>query len=179
MPSSTSPIFFEDTDEYDLIASTADEQGAKLDQNPGPETARQPTPAGEDSGSPRYPDRRMRPRRARRGRLRGKRQEAAPSESGAAPPAAAPPANPPPPPPPAPVSGPPEALSILPGESLAKYSGISEPPPPAEPERAPREPCSARTDCYSRAGRNNRVRCPIRTGRGRGDGSPGRGQRCS
>ena len=132
--------FFEDTDEYDLIASTADEQGAKLDQNPGPETARQPTPAGEDSGSPRYPDRRMRPRRARRGRLRGKRQEAAPSESGSAPPAAAPPANPPPPPPPAPVSGPPEALSILPGESLAKYSGISEPPPPAEPERAPEGP---------------------------------------
>ena len=132
--------FFEDTDEYDLIASTADEQGAKLDQNPGPETARPPTPAGEDSGSPRYPDRRMRPRRARRGRLRGKRQEAAPSESGAAPPAAAPPANPPPPPPPAPVSGPPEALSILPGESLAKYSGISEPPPPAEPERAPENP---------------------------------------
>ncbi len=129
--------FFEDTDEYDLIGSTADEQGAKLDQNPGPETARQPTPAGEDSGSPRYPDRRMRPRRARRGRLRGKRQEAAPSESGAAPPAAAPPANPAPSPPPVPVSGPPEALSILPGESLAKYSGVSEPPPPAEPEPAP------------------------------------------
>ncbi|MYC83229.1 MAG: ribonuclease, partial [Acidobacteria bacterium] len=75
--------FFEDTDEYDLISGTADEQDAKPDKDTGPETARQPTPGGEDSGGSRYPDRRMRPRRARRGRLRGKRQEAAPSEPAA------------------------------------------------------------------------------------------------
>lgn len=136
--------FFEDTDEYDLIAGTSDEQVAKPDQGAGLETARQPTPGGEDSGGPRFPDRRMRPRRARRGRLRGKRQEAAPSESSAAPSSAAPssaapPANPSAPPPPAPVSGPSEALSVLPGESLAKYAVASEPPPAAEPEGAPED----------------------------------------
>lgn len=129
--------FFEDTDEYDLITGTAEEPVAKLDPDPGPESAKQASPGPQDSGGPRYPDRRMRPRRARRGRLRGKRQEAAPSESGTAPSTAAPPANPAPPPPPDPVSGPPEPLSVLPGESLAKYSGVSEPPPPAEPESAP------------------------------------------
>lgn len=128
--------FFEDTDEYDLISGTAEEQVAKPDKETGPETARQPTPGGEDSGGPRYPDRRMRPRRARRGRLRGKRQEAAPSEP-AATPAASPPPPPPPPPPPAPDAGPPEALSVLPGESLAKYAAVSEPPPAAESESAP------------------------------------------
>ena len=133
--------FFEDTDEYDLVVGGAEEQVTKLDPNPGPETASQSAPSGEDSGGPRYPDRRMRPRRARRGRLRGKRQETAPSESGATSSAAvssaaAPAANPPPPPPPAADSGPSEALSVLPGESLAKYSGVSEPPPAAEPESA-------------------------------------------
>ena len=126
--------FFEDTDEYDLISGTADEQDAKPDKATGPETARQPAPGGEDSGGSRYPDRRMRPRRARRGRLRGKRQEAAPSE-----PAAPVAASPPPPPPPAPDADPPEALSVLPGESLAKYAAVTEPPPAAEPESAPEE----------------------------------------
>ena len=126
--------FFEDTDEYDLIAGTADEPVAKLDQPPAPETARQPTPGGEDSGGARQPDRRMRPRRARRGRLRGKRQEAAPSE-----PSAAAAASPAPPPPPASVSGPPESLSVLPGESLAKYAAVSEPPAAAETESAPQD----------------------------------------
>ena len=126
--------FFEDTDEYDLIAGAAEEPVAKLDQAPGPEAARQPASGGEDSGGPRYPDRRLRPRRARRGRLRGKRQEPAPSEP-AAPAAAAPP----PPPPSTSVSGAPEALSVLPGESLAKYSGVSEPAPPVEPESSPED----------------------------------------
>ena len=126
--------FFEDTDEYDLISGTADEQDAKPDKDTGPETARQPAPGGEDSGGSRYPDRRMRPRRARRGRLRGKRQEAAPSE-----PAAPVAASPPPPPPPAPDADPPEALSVLPGESLAKYAAVTEPPPAAEPESGPEE----------------------------------------
>ncbi len=131
--------FFEDTDEYDLIAGAAEEPVAKLEQDRRPEAARQPAPGGEDSGGPRSPDPRKRPRRARRGRLRGKRQEAAPSE-----PAAAAAASQPPPPPSTPVSGPPEALSVLPGESLAKYSGVSEPPPPVEPESAPED--AAQTD---------------------------------
>ncbi|MDE2667447.1 MAG: Rne/Rng family ribonuclease [Acidobacteriota bacterium] len=126
--------FFEDTDEYDLIAGTADEPVAKPDQAPGPETARQPAPGGEDSGGARHPDRRMRPRRARRGRLRGKRQEAAPSE-----PSAAAAESPAPPPPPASVSGPPESLSVLPGETLAKYAAVSEPPPAVEPEGEPQD----------------------------------------
>ena len=136
--------FFEDTDEYDLITTTAEEPVAKLEQDSGPETAKQSSPGVQDSGGTRNADRRMRPRRARRGRLRGKRQEAAPSESSAEPPSAAPssaapPANPSPPPPPAPVSGTAEPLSVLPGESLAKYSGVSEPPPPAEPESPPED----------------------------------------
>ena len=126
--------FFEDTDEYDLIAGTADEPVAKPDQAPGPETAKQPAPGGEDSGGARHTDRRMRPRRARRGRLRGKRQEAAPAE-----PSAAAAESPAPPPPPASVSAPPESLSVLPGESLAKYAAVSEPPPAAEPEGAPQD----------------------------------------
>ena len=128
--------FFEDTDEYDLISGGAEEQVAKPDQDTGPETARQPAPGGEDSGGPRYGDRRMRPRRARRGRLRGKRQEAAPSEPSAT---AGGNPSPPPPPPPAPVSTPPESLSVLPGESLAKYSGVSEPLPAVEPESGPED----------------------------------------
>ena len=127
--------FFEDTDEYDLIGGTAEEQVAKVDQDPGPEAAKQPAPGGEDSGGPRHQDRRMRPRRARRGRLRGKRQETAPSEPAATATASPPPSDTPPPSP-APVSGPSESLSVLPGESLAKYSGVSEPPPTAEPEGA-------------------------------------------
>ena len=130
--------FFEDTDEYDLIGGTAEEQVAKVEQDPGPETARQPTPGGEDSGGPRHQDRRMRPRRARRGRLRGKRQETTPSEPAATATASPPPSDTPPPSP-APVSGPSESLSVLPGESLAKYSGVSEPPPTAEPESTPQD----------------------------------------
>lgn len=141
--------FFEDTDEYDLITGTSEEPVAKPDQDSGPETAKQSSPGLQDSGGTRNADRRMRPRRARRGRLRGKRQEAAPSESSAgsssaapssaAPSSATPPANPSPPPDPVPVSGPPEPLSVLPGESLAKYSGVSEPPPPPEPESTPED----------------------------------------
>ena len=130
--------FFEDTDEYDLITGGTEEQVAKLDQAPGPDTARQSTPGGEDSGGARQSDRRMRPRRARRGRLRGKRQEAAPSEPSATE-AGSPPTPPPPPPLPVPVSDPPESLSVLPGESLAKYSAVSEPPPAAETESAPQD----------------------------------------
>lgn len=136
--------FFEDTDEYDLIGGTTEEPVAKLDQASGPETPRQPAPGGEDSGGPRYADRRMRPRRARRGRLRGKRPEATPSE-----PAATATESPPPPPPPAAVSRPPESLSVLPGESLAKYAAVSE-PPATEPESAPQD--TAQTEPAAMAG---------------------------
>ena len=125
--------FFEDTDEYDRIVSTAEEQVAKLDQDPGSETTKESTAGGEDVAGTRYPDRRLRPRRARRGRLRGKRQEAPPPESGAAPAES-------PPPSPAPAPAEPEALSVLPGESLAKYAATSDSPPAAEPESAAQDP---------------------------------------
>ncbi len=134
--------FFEDTDEYDRIVSTAEDQVAKLDKAPRTETAKESTTGGEDFAGSRNPDRRLRSRRARRGRLRGKRQEAAPSESPAAPsPAvaspAAPPASPPPTsPPPAPVSAETQALSVLPGESLAKYAAVSKSLPTEETESA-------------------------------------------
>ena len=129
--------FFEDTDEYDRIVSTAEEQVAKLDKDPGTTTPKESNTGGEDFAGSRNPDRRLRSRRARRGRLRGKRQETAPSESPTAPPPAAPspaapspaapPAGPPPTsPPPAPVSAETQALSVLPGESLAKYAAVTE-----------------------------------------------------
>ena len=121
--------FFEDTDEYDLIVSTAEERVAKLDQGGGAQPPEEPEGSGENLAATRFPDRRLRPRRARRGRLRGKRSEAtssAPSsESGAtasvgrAPSVDRAPS-------PAPVSSEPERLSLLPGESLAKYAAVSD-----------------------------------------------------
>ena len=79
--------FFEDTDEYDRIVSSAEERVAKLDQGGGSQPPEEPEGSGENLAATRFPDRRLRPRRARRGRLRGKRSEAtssAPSsESGA------------------------------------------------------------------------------------------------
>ncbi len=136
--------FFEDTDEYDRIVSTAEEQVAKLDKEPGSETTKESTTGGEDFTGSRNPDRRLRSRRARRGRLRGKRQEAAPSESPATPPPTAPPPTAPPPaappasppPSPAPVSAETETLSVLPGESLAKYAAVTESLPIEGTERA-------------------------------------------
>lgn len=127
--------FFEDTDEYDRIVSTAEEQVAKLDRNPGTETAKESTTGGEDFAGSRNPDRRLRSRRARRGRLRGKRQET-PSASAAAPPASPPPAPAGPPRFPAPASAAPQTLSVLPGESLAKYAAVAESLPAKETESA-------------------------------------------
>ena len=121
--------FFEDTDEYDRIVSTAEERVAKLDQGGGSQPPEEPEGSGENLAATRIPDRRLRPRRARRGRLRGKRSEATSSatssESGAtasvgrAPSVDRAPS-------PAPVSSEPVRLSLLPGESLAKYAAVSD-----------------------------------------------------
>ena len=121
--------FFEDTDEYDRIVSTAEERVAKLDKGGGSQPPEESAGGGEDLTATRFTDRRLRPRRARRGRLRGKRYEAtssAPSsatssESGAKASVSRAPA-----PTPAPVSSEPEGLSLLPGESLAKYAAVSD-----------------------------------------------------
>ena len=121
--------FFEDTDEYDRIVSTAEERVAKLDKGGGSQPPEVSAGSGEDPAATRFPDRRLRPRRARRGRLRGKRFEAtssAPSsetssESGAKASVSRAPA-----PTPTPVSSEPEGLSLLPGESLAKYAAVSD-----------------------------------------------------
>ena len=123
--------FFEDTDEYDRIVSTAEERVAKLDKGGGSQPPEESAGGGEDLTATRFTDRRLRPRRARRGRLRGKRYEAtssAPSsESGAtASVDRAPAPAPAPAPSPAPVSSEPGGLSLLPGESLAKYAAVSD-----------------------------------------------------
>jgi hypothetical protein len=123
--------FFEDADEYDKLVSTAEEQVEKLGQPAS--AALSPAAAGPTSvtegtvvpsGSNRFQDRRGRSRRSRRFRLKGKHYEgAAPSSTSASPLAPSTPA-PPEVVPPASSSdgndGPP-ALSLLPGESLAKY----------------------------------------------------------
>jgi ribonuclease G len=127
--------FFEDTDEYDRIVSSAEERVAKLDQGGGSQPSEESAGSGEDLTATRFTDRRLRPRRTRRGRLRGKRSEAtssAPSsESGATAsvdraPAPAPAPSPARAPSPAPVSSEPGGLSLLPGESLAKYAAVSD-----------------------------------------------------
>ncbi len=122
--------FFEDTEEYDKIVSSAEEQVAKLEQGVVKETAAAetevPIPAEPPAGTPtpKFVDRRGRTRRARRSRLRGKRFEETAVESPAKPAEE-----------PAEVKFP----SMLPGESLAKYqhaaageqeSGVEEPDEP-------------------------------------------------
>jgi Rne/Rng family ribonuclease len=114
--------FFEDTEEYDKIVSTAEDQVAKLEQgvkdtvNPVPEAV--PAPPEPGFAAPnvvKYHDGRGRSRRSRRNRLRGKRYDEAPSSANELRPSPkvavpeAPPTN---------VQ---EFPSILPGESLAKY----------------------------------------------------------
>ena len=123
--------FFEDADEYDKLVTTAEEQVEKLGQPPsavvltagGPAPAHDNGPTGLPGGN-KFQDRRGRSRRSRRFRLKGKQYDgAAPSPAAPAPlsPAA-----------PAPAEAPPlvsraeaeevqPALSLLPGESLAKY----------------------------------------------------------
>ncbi len=115
--------FFEDTEEYDKIVSTAEDQVAKLEQG-----AKEPlVPTQEAVATPsekaflplnvvKYHDRRGRSRRSRRNRLRGKRYEDAGHHSSSETPvvrqetaSGTPVDN---------IQGFP---SVLPGESLAKY----------------------------------------------------------
>ena len=77
--------FFEDTDEYDRIVSSAEERVAKLDQGGGSQPPEESAGSGENLTATRFTDRRLRPRRTRRGRLRGKRSEATSSAPSSAP----------------------------------------------------------------------------------------------
>ncbi len=123
--------FFEDADEYDKLVTTAEEQVEKLGQPPSAAglIAAAPAPVSENTpavppGGNKFQDRRGRSRRSRRFRLKGKQYEgAAPSPVASAPSSQAAPA---------PVEAPQvvsraetedvqPALSLLPGESLAKY----------------------------------------------------------
>jgi len=117
--------FFEDTEEYDKIVSTAEDQVAKLQQGikepiRSPQESLSPVP---ETGIPpnvvKYHDRRGRSRRSRRNRLRGKRYDDAPYVPSEVRPIAKETA----PESPAPIIQ--EFPSILPGESLAKYQGSS------------------------------------------------------
>ncbi len=119
--------FFEDTEEYDRIVNSAEERVDKLDRGARAASVEDSIGSDEDSVPFRYPDRRVRSRRSRRGRLRGKRYEESPSESGAKSP-------PSPPPSPPPTAGGTEGVSVLPGESLAKYRTVSSEIAPAEAE---------------------------------------------
>jgi ribonuclease G len=128
--------FFEDADEYDKLVSTAEEQVEKLGQPvsfaPVPVAAGlAPAPEGTTAvpASSKFQDRRGRSRRARRFRLKGKHYDGAAPSTPPAPSSATPPA-------PAPVEAVPavssvvdsdtaQALSLLPGESLAKYQAPS------------------------------------------------------
>jgi len=119
--------FFEDTEEYDKIVSSAEDQVAKLEQGvkeivipvleavpPSPE------PPLAAPNVVKYHDGRGRSRRSRRNRLRGKRYDEAPQSTNELRPSPrivvpeAPPTN---------VQ---EFPSILPGESLAKYQRPTE-----------------------------------------------------
>ena len=118
--------FFEDTEEYDKLVSTAEEQIADLAKpviTPLATAPHPPVVSPEVVGPPstffRYADRRGRSRRARRNRLRAKHHEnpvpVTPVEVTASVPreiAVVP-------------SLPEPAISILPGESLAKYQNVS------------------------------------------------------
>ncbi len=119
--------FFEDTDEYDKIVSSAEEKVAKLDSGIGAGVGEDSSTSDQDPALSRYPDRRVRSRRSRRGRLRVKRNEESPSEPDTKAPAS-PPLSPPP------TSGGAEGFSVLPGESLAKYSTASSDTLPAQAE---------------------------------------------
>ena len=112
--------FFEDTEEYDKIVTTAEEQVARYEQG-----AKEVRPAeGEPvaaaaapsevpgTGGAKFVDRRGRTRHARRNRLRGKRFEETAPETAAETPVETPK-----------VAPPQQVPSILPGESLAKYQG--------------------------------------------------------
>ena len=126
--------FFEDADEYDKLVTTAEEQVEKLGQpavstaSPVVSIASGLTPAPDSplatppSGG-KFQDRRGRSRRSRRFRLKGKHYEGAPPAATTAPLSQTTPASVPVAPllNPADADDTPPALSLLPGESLAKY----------------------------------------------------------
>jgi ribonuclease G len=137
--------FFEDTEEYDKIVSTAEEQVARMEEGgkegfpvPLEEGATPPEPGLNAPYILKYQDRRGRSRRSRRSRLRTKRfeegtpsgvQTAESSAEGARIPESAPPVSP----------G--ELPTILPGESLAKYQHMKTvPPPPKTVEKVSQVP---------------------------------------
>jgi len=109
--------FFEDTEEYDKIVSSAEEQVAKLeDGTAGAKTDDLVLP-DDNSNISKPQDRRVRPRRPRRTRTRGKRdEETAPKHTELAPTALGTISEPS-------TTAPLETqdFSVLPGESLAKY----------------------------------------------------------
>jgi len=125
--------FFEDADEYDKLVTTAEEQVEKLGQPGGTVSPVVPfasaltpipdNPLAASPGGSKFQDRRGRSRRSRRFRLKGKHYETAPPAPAPAPSGQMSPA---------PLSVAPlvspayaedtqPALSLLPGESLAKY----------------------------------------------------------
>jgi ribonuclease G len=125
--------FFEDADEYDKLVTTAEEQVEKLGQPAGTASPVVPfasaltpmpdNPLAATPGGSKFQDRRGRSRRSRRFRLKGKHYEAAPPAAAPAPSGQMSPA----PVSVAPLVSPADAedtqpaLSLLPGESLAKY----------------------------------------------------------
>jgi ribonuclease G len=112
--------FFEDTEEYDKIVTTAEEQVARYEQGAkevrpaeGEPVVLAATPAeAPPAGGGKFADRRGRTRRARRNRLRGKRFDESTPETPAEPAVVVPEPAPPV-----------EVPIILPGETLAKYRG--------------------------------------------------------
>ncbi|MFN8007137.1 MAG: Rne/Rng family ribonuclease [Terriglobia bacterium] len=118
--------FFEDTEEYDRLVSTTDDQVAGGSRPAGSQSAAvshppviSPEVVGPPSSFFRYGDRRGRSRRSRRNRLRGKHHETPNAPAQVESPAPATPET---------VTLPPvaePAISILPGESLAKYHQVS------------------------------------------------------
>jgi len=124
--------FFEDADEYDKLVTTAEEQVEKLGQpastaSPVVAFASGLTPAPDNPlaappGGNKFQDRRGRSRRSRRFRLKGKHYEGAPPAAAIAPSSQITPVAPV-----VPLASPTDAddtqpaLSLLPGETLAKY----------------------------------------------------------
>jgi len=134
--------FFEEHEEYDRIATTAEEKPVRAEKpEPPPAVAAAPAetpvgPAREEEGDPR--DRRG--RRARRRRPRGRGFPESKYASELAPPRMAPRHEGPEPLPPQPPA---QDFPVLPGESLAKYRRADEEPPVS---LAPPEPAEE-TDC--------------------------------
>jgi Rne/Rng family ribonuclease len=140
--------FFEDTEEYDKIVSTAEDQVAKLEQgikdvvSPVPESVPAPPQPGLVAPNVvKYHDGRGRSRRSRRNRLRGKRYDEGQHPAGRPNPRVVTPE--------APSANVQEFPSILPGESLAKYQKPTAAPLEDKPERAENSPETAQVVEYS------------------------------